>query len=190
MEEELLTKAKEFEKINELSSEKIYTRGDKNAFLYWPEFGLKDLGRLGAWNAYYAENARDNPEKFKELLRKAVDDSLSKSEKIDASWEDIKYFGGDKTVAKKIIFCYYPEEVLPIFKTEHLKHFVSVLKLDFKKEAHDYSRSYDVLSVGQQFELLNKLLLSYKGSIEKFKSWDNVLFMKFLYEHFPPFERE
>lgn len=78
MEEELLIKAREFdktnkkeiqeawkqleqflelfpfqehpEKINELSSEKIYTPGDKTAFLYWPEFGLKDLGRLGAYN--------------------------------------------------------------------------------------------------------------------------------------------
>jgi hypothetical protein len=117
--------------------------------------------------------------------------SKSKSAKIDASWEDIKRFGGDKTVAKKIIFCYYPEEVLPIFKTEHLEHFATKLKLDFKKEAHDdYSKSYDVLSVGQKFELLNSILSGYRGSIERLKNWDNILFMKFLYEHFSPFERE
>jgi len=173
--------------IDKLIPDTIYKRGDKNAFLYWPEFGLKDLGRVGGWSASYAENARDNAEKFKELLQKAVNDSLSMSEKIDAPWEDIKFWGRDKIVAKKIIFCYYPKDVLPSFKTDDLEHFANILKVDFKKEAYDdYGKSYDMLSTGQQFEILNKLILKYKSSIPKFQDWDNLLFGKFLYDRYPP----
>jgi hypothetical protein len=213
MEEEISTKAEEFErtkkadterawkrldeflklfpfrkypeKIDELTPEKIYTSGDKNSFLYWPEFGLKDLGRVGGWSAFYAESARDNAEKFKELLRMVVNDSLSVSQKIDAHWEDIKWWGGDKIVAKKIIFSYYPDSMLPSFKTDDLEHFAKLLKIDFNKEAYDYGKSYDMLSVGQKFELLNKLLMKYKGGMPTFKNWDNLLFAKFLYEHIP-----
>jgi hypothetical protein len=221
MEEEILRKAEEFErtkkaeierawerleeflklfpfrkypeKIDELTPKKIYTPGKKDSFLYWPEFGLKDLGRVGGFNAFYAESARDNAEKFKELLRIVVNDSLSVSQKVDAPWEEIKWWGGDKTVAKKIIFSYYPDSILPIFKTAELehfaKHFAKLLKIDidFEKEAYDYyDKSYDLLSVGQKFELLNELLMKYKGSIQVFKNWDNLLFAKFLYEHIPP----
>lgn len=174
------------EKIDELTAEKIYTAGDKNTFFYWPEFGLKDLGRVGGHSAFYAESARDNAEKFKELLKKVVDNSLSLSHKIDP-WGDIKWFGGDRTIAKKIIFCYYPKDIIPIFSTTDLKHFANIFKLNFKKEAYDYyTKSYDMLSVGQQFELLNKLLLNIKNNKPEFKSWDNLLFMKFLYEYSPP----
>jgi hypothetical protein len=169
------------EKIDELTPKKIYTPGKKDSFLYWPEFGLKDLGRVGGYNAFYAESARDNAEKFKELLRIVVDDSLSVSQKVDAPWEEIKYWGGDKIVAKKIIFSYYPDSIIPIFKTAYLEDCAKLFKIDFY-----YGVPYDTLSVGQKFELLNELLMKYKGSIQVFKNWDNLLFARFLYEEFIP----
>lgn len=173
------------EKINELTPEKIYTSGNKNSFLYWPEFGLKDLGRVGGYSAFYAESARDNVEKFKELLRMIVNDTLSVDQKIDAHWEDIKWWGGDKLIAKKIIFSYYPDRLMPIFKTEDLEYFAKLLKIDFSKGAYDFGKSYEMLSVGQKFEILNKLFTKYKSSTPTFKNWDNLLFAKFLYENFP-----
>lgn len=69
------------ENIDMLTPEKIYNPGDKNTFIYWIEFGLKELGHIRAGSALYAENAKNNPETFKELLRKAVDDNLSISQK-------------------------------------------------------------------------------------------------------------
>jgi hypothetical protein len=174
------------EKIDELTAEKIYTAGDKNTFFYWPEFGLKNLGRVGSYSAFYAESARDNAEKFKELLKKAVDDSLSLSYKIEP-WEDIKWFGGDRIIAKKIIFCYYPKDIIPIFSTKDLEHFANIFELNFEIVAFvRYTKSYDMLSVGQKFELLNNFLLNVKNNKPEFKRWDNLLFMKFLYENFQP----
>lgn len=108
--EELVTKAKEFEgkierkikrawarhkeflklypfrehpeEIDLLTPEKIYNPGTGgDFFLGWIEFKLKDLGHIRVGSALYAENARDNPEKFKELLRITVNDSLSITQK-------------------------------------------------------------------------------------------------------------
>ncbi len=94
---------------------------------------------------------------------------------------------GDKTIAKKILFCYYPEKVLPIFKTEDLEHFAKNFRIGFQKEAYDsYGKSYEMLSVGQKFEILNKVLVEFKNTIPEFKGWDNVLFARFLYDCFPP----
>jgi len=175
------------ENIDLLTSDKIYNLGDKNTFLYWIEFGLKELGHIRVGRALYAENARNSPEIFKELLGKVVDETLSFSQKIDLHWEDIKGWGGDKIIAKKVVFCYYPEQVLLIFKTEDLEHFLKNLNIDFKKEAHSlFGKSYDALSIGQKFELLNNLLISFKNKSPELKKLDNLLFAKFLYEQFPP----
>jgi hypothetical protein len=216
LEEELITKAKEYEKTKRtdiekalgklkkflkaypfrdqpddidllLTADKIYNPGDKNTFLYWIEFGLRDLGHIRVGSALYAENARDNPEKFKELLRIAVNASLSASQKIDAHWEDIKGFGGDKTIAKKIVFCYYPEMFLPVFKTDDLEHFANNLHINFQKEAYDlYGKSYEILTTGQKFEILNRVLIEIKNNTTEFKKWENILFTRFLYDQFPP----
>lgn len=105
--------------------------------------------------------------------------------KIDLHWEDIKGWGGDKIIAKKVIFCYYPDQILPLFKTEDLEHFLKNLKLDFKKEAQNkFGKIYDSLTIGQKFELLNNLLISFKN--EYHDRLDNLIFAKFLYEKFPP----
>lgn len=177
------------EEIDLLTPEKIYNPGTKteNFFLGWIEFKLKDMGHIRVGSSLYAENARDNPEKFKELLRKTVDDSLTISQKIDSHWEDIKGFGGDKTIAKKIIFCYYPEKIIPIFKTEDLEYFANQLKIDFKKNTYESTgKTYEILSIGQKFEYLNNLLLNFKNNEDSIKKWDNLLFAKFLYQIFPP----
>lgn len=83
------------EEIEALTPEKIYNPGTQDYFLWWIEFKLKDLGRISIGNSLYAQTGRENSEKFKDLLR-VVDDSLSVAQKIDAHWEDIRGFGGDR----------------------------------------------------------------------------------------------
>lgn len=176
------------EKIEELTPEKIYSPGKQDYFLGWIEFKLKSLGRIFVGSALYAEAARENPRKFKELLRVVVDPALSISEKIDAPWETIRGFGGDKLVAKKIVFCYYPERMLPIFKTEHLEHFASQVGAGYVQEAYSaYGKSYNMLSIGQKCELLNGVLLRAFGYHDRETSiYETLLIAKFLYETFPP----
>lgn len=175
------------EEIDKLAPNSIYQKGNYNTFLYYIEFGLKDLGRIRVGNAFYAENARDNPDKFINLLKVVVKDDLSVSDKIDAEWEKIKWFGGDKNIAKKVVYCYYPDDLLPIFSTNHLEQFCNQLNVDYGKLSFElFSKSFQMLSVGKKFEVLQKALLSYKSSHGDLKRWSNALFAKFLYENLTP----
>jgi hypothetical protein len=175
------------EDIDLLTPDKIYSPGREDYFFLWIEHKLRRLGHIWIGGAFVWENARNQPDKLKELLKTTVNDSIPLSEKIDAHWEDIKGFGGDKHIAKKIVFVFYPEKVIPIFKTEDLEHFSSKLNIDFKKLALDkYGKPYDILSIGQKFELFNDALLQLKNRHEEFRKWDNSFFARFLYETFPP----
>lgn len=176
------------EEIDSLTPERIYNPGQGDYFFTWIEHRLKNLGHLRIGSALVWENARANEDKLRELLKTAVDEALPISKKIDAHWEDIKGFGGDKQIAKKIIFVYYPEAMLPIFKTEDLEYFATKLEIDFRKEAIErFGKTYDMLSIGQQFELLNSLIMKIKNKYDELKVFDNVLFTRFLYETLPPF---
>jgi len=175
------------DKIDLLTPEKLYSPGTEDYFFLWIEHKLKHVGHLRIGSALIWENARENIDTFKELLKKATDDSIPISVKIDANWEDIKFFGGDKNAAKKIIWCYYPDNFIPIFKTDDLEHFAKNLGLDYKKEAvKTKGKEYDDLSIGEAFELLNKLLFDFKNKHEEFKNWKNPYFSRFLYEIFTP----
>jgi hypothetical protein len=174
------------EEIDSLTPDRIYNKGG-DYFLGWIEHKLRDLGHLRIGADFYAKYARDNSEKFKELLRIAVDDNIPITEKIDSHWEDIKWFGGDKTIAKKIIFCYNPDKIIPIFKTEDLEHFMGQFHIDYKKDAlESYKKSYELLTLGEKFEILNRLLMKYKKEQPEFKDMDNLIFVRLLYDSTPP----
>ncbi|HSV32259.1 MAG TPA: hypothetical protein VLH40_09610 [Atribacteraceae bacterium] len=176
------------EKIDELTPEKIYNPGAQDYFIIWIELKLRNLGRISVGSSLYAESARGNPEKFKQLLKVAIDPALNIAEKIDAPWESIRGFGGDKLVAKKIVFCYNPEKMLPIFKTDHLEHFASCLQIDYIQGAHGkYGKSYNMLSTGQKCELLNGMLFAvFKYQETEAGIYETLLPARFLYETYPP----
>jgi len=175
------------EYIDNLTPDKLYNPGRGEYFFDWIEHKLKSLGHLFIGSARVWENARKDTDKLKQLLKILVDESVPISEKIDAHWEDIKGFGGDKHIAKKILFCYYTKEVIPAYKTEDLEDFVEEFDLEYRQRAYErYGREYEMLSVGQKFELLNGLVLELKHKFDEFKEWDNALFGSFLYAYFPP----
>jgi len=173
--------------IDNLTPDKIFNpkKGREDYFFLWIEVRTRDIGHLRIGSAYVFWNARKEIEKFKNLLKIAVS-SAPLSEKIDASWEDIKGFGLDKQVAKKIIFCYSPK-ILPIFKTDDLEHFADILDLDYRQEAFNtYGKDYDILSLGQKFELFNNIILNFKSKNKILNKWDNAFFSRFLYVNFTP----
>lgn len=173
--------------IDGLTAEQVYNpRGSKDYFFNWIEHKLKPLGHLSIGSAQVWENARKNVDTLKQLLKIIVDDSVSIADKIDAHWEDIKGFGGDRHIAKKILFCYYWREILPIYKTEDLEELTEMFILEYREKSYEkYGKDYDLLSLGEKFELLNGLLLSFKNHCAEFKNWDNGLFVRFLYVSFP-----
>ena len=129
----------------------------------------------------------DNIDTLKQLLKIVVNDSLPISAKIDAHWEEITGFGGDRHIAKKILFCYYPEETICAYKTDDLEEFSEKLDLKYRNESYEkYKKNYDTLSVGQKYELFNKLLLNFKNRWSEFKKLSNGLFVGHLYSKFPP----
>ena len=177
------------ELIDKLTPDKVQKKGGEDYFFLWVDYRTKALGALPGYSAFAYYNAAENIEEFKKLLRIVVDDSKSLSEKIDASWDRIKGFGGeDRIYAKKIIFLYYPKNVIPIFKNDHLEYFIEKLGLKEevrKRSEKKYRKSYESLTIGEKYEILNEILLEFKNSMDVLKDWDNAYFMRFLYEIFP-----
>lgn len=174
-------------RIDSLTPEDLYNPGTGGYFFYWIEHRLKPLGHLRLGSAQVFRNAATDIEKFKRLLRTAVSDDKSLAEKVDAPWEGIPGFGGDKHVAKKIIFCYYPDNIMPIFNTTHLEHQANNLGINLEEEASGkYRQPYASLTLGQKWELLTEALLRLKRETEVVRDWDNACFMRFLFDQFAP----
>jgi hypothetical protein len=177
------------ELIDKLTPDDIYKKGAEDYFFLWVEHKTRPLGAIFTYGGLVYPNAAASIDKLKGLLKVAVDDAKPLHEKIDAPWEDIRGFGGDKLIAKKIVFLYYPDRIIPILKTEHLERIIEGLgvseeELERRAEG-SYKKGYDDLTLGERYELLNRVLLEFKGSMEEFKGWDNAYFMRFLYSIFP-----
>jgi len=172
--------------IDGLKPTDLWEKGNQDSFFQWLEYGLKDSGHLYIGSRIVFDNAVQKIEDLKQLLKVAVDDSKEIHEKIDADWGRIKFFGGDKHIAKKIVYCYYPEKVIPIFKTEELEHFCSTVGIDDKAlktaSVAKFGRDYENLNVGEQWQILNASFLELKSRIGK--NWSNLYFARFLYDSF------
>lgn len=172
--------------IDGLTPDAIYNPGPgKDYFLKWIEHKLAPLGHMGIGSAYYAINAKNNIDMFKELMHTSVNDSKAIWEKIDP-WDAIKFWGGERQQAKKILFCYYPEEIMPISSQAHLINIGKILALDYEGEAKNrFGEEFTALTVGKQFDVLNKALNDFKANTDVLRTWDNAYFMRFLYDSFP-----
>jgi hypothetical protein len=182
------------ELIDDLTPDSIYRRGAEDYFFLWVEHKTRSLGAIFTYGGLVYPNAIANIDKFRSLLKIAVEDTKPLREKIDAPWEDIKGFGGDKLIAKKIIFLYYPDKVIPIFKTDQLERMAENLavneeELD-KRAGELYKKRYSDLTLGERYELLNGILMEIKNNVEEFKNWDNAYFTRFLYSIYPKLGKE
>ena len=180
------------ELIDKITPDDVYNPGKEGYFLHYIEHKLKPLGHIHVPSDKPWRYARDDIETFKELLKTVVDEEKTLAEKVDARWENLKGWGGDKHYAKKIIFCYYPDNILPLFKTEHVERFIEIISGNtlYKNKAYDrYGRSYDDLTKGQKYEILMESLIDIKNvHLNDLKDLDNVLFVRALYEIYPPSE--
>jgi hypothetical protein len=159
--------------------------GELGEFFHYLEFYLRPLGYLSIHGTTVYRNIRDQLEDFKDLLYIVVDKEKSLAEKVDAPWEEISHMGADKQVAKKIIFCFNYEscEILPIFKTADLRHFVNKV-VDVPSSPAKY------YSLGEEYAYLTAELLKAKNNLPITQPWEITYFARFLYNVYPPPERE
>ena len=150
-------------------------------FFHWLEYYLKPIGHLTLHGVYVYRQIRDQFEDFKELLHVTVDPKKSLAQKVDAPWDGIKGLGGDRHIAKKIIFCFNCErgDVLPIFKTSHLKHF-------FNEIVDKPSFPAQYTSLGETYEFLISELLRVKRDLSETQPWELPYFSRFLYDNYSP----
>ncbi len=170
------------------------TRQQAAGFINWLDRDLRWLGGVNLHNSREPHRAAgNNIDHLRRLLHITVDPEKTPFQKVDAQWDVIPWFGGeDRQIAKKIVVTYYPADTLPIFKTEHLEHFVSYLSLGAARNAEaarKFDRPYgDVLEVGQKWEVLSLVLLDEKNRHPRLNADDNVWFMYCLYytSAYPP----
>ncbi|MCX8193668.1 MAG: hypothetical protein N3G77_07670, partial [Nitrososphaeria archaeon] len=178
------------ELIDRLTPESLYNpSGPRDYFFH---FLLSKVNRVGfirvRSNQPWLE-ARDKIELFKQLLKTLVDDGKSIHEKIDDErWLELKGWGGDKHLVKKLLFIYYHDQIIPTFKTKMLEARLRALGLFEEAELQarkKYGEILDNLSVGKTFELYNELILR---SLEKVlpKNWDTPAIARLLDKLAPP----
>lgn len=179
---------KQPQRIDSLTPEDLYNPGHPGYFFDWIEHKLKGLGHIYIGHAGVWVNAAENIYELTRLLKIAVDDSLPLHQKIDAPWQNIKLWGGDKHIAKKIVTCFYPDTNIYGYKTSDLERFCEIMGITetmIENESNTkYGEVYDSLSMGKKYELLNDLLHNFKNSLEETRNWHNNYFMRFLYSTF------
>jgi len=168
--------------IDEINPDEIYKKGKDDCFFHWIEFKTKYLGAIFTYGGKVYPNALIHIDTFKKLLKIIVNPDIDIKNKIDAEWQNIKGFGGDKLIAKKILYCYYPKDILPIFKTDHLETFARKLNIEFEKKSFDlFGKNYLELTVGEKFELLNGQLKNFKN--EQLADIDDNTLCHYLYQN-------
>lgn len=77
-------------------------------------------------------------------------------------------------VRAKVMHLYYPDEILPIYSINHIRHFLQLLGHDAAED-----KSYDVIR-------LNRILLKALRDLPETKDLSNVEVMRALYDNFSP----
>lgn len=146
---------------------------------------FKPLSRSAPNSSNVYRNIRLQIKDFKNLLRTVVDNRKTLSQKVDAPWERIGGLGQDRSLPKKLIFCFNYENgnVLPIISNQHMRHFANRV-VDYLSVQTRY------LSDGQEYEHYTTELLKTKNSLSITKSWDALYFARFLYNTYPPPDSE
>jgi hypothetical protein len=175
------------ELIDSLNPDDIFRENPDRVgeFFRYLEYYLEPLGHLTIHGSIVYCNIKIQIEDFKDLLYIVVDKKKSLAEKVDAPWEKISRLGGDKHIGKKIIFCFNYEsgEVLPIFKTSDMEHFLYTIV-----DKPSFPARYN--SPGEKYEYLTSELLKAKDNLPVTQSWEITYFARFLYDNYPPPERD
>lgn len=178
--------------IDELTPEKLYDTGKSRvSFFHFFQFRLRRVGAITIYRDKPWREACAKIDLFKQLLKLIVDDSIPIHEKVDdGRWSQLKGWGGDKHYVKKLLFIYYPEKLIPTFKTELLEDKVNGLGLSDKAEdeaQRRFNERLENLTVGKKFEIYNEIFVNFvKSILPSNYEMDTCAIARLLDEFIPP----
>ncbi len=155
----------------------------RESFCYWLETKLRELGSIKGgstadkkFGVYYSKSEKDyktilkwdedlNPENAFERIKKALKELIFAGENDDT--DEIIENNISPMFKNKILTVYYPDKYLNVFSEEHVDFFLSKLGIEFQSH----------LNVEEK----RKLLIEFKMNHNEFRSFNNYMFMEFLY---------
>ena len=170
----------------ELTQYALGQKGKKGTFCYLLEYGSKALGSLKGGSAakhiIYKHGKKEGwffPDDFGNEQAAWIDlrEGFLKLFKLADSenWQAADAVGTLRTgpaLRTKTLHVYYPDEILPIYSIDHVKHFMRLFELD-------NDSSYSTVTH-------NRKLLEHLKSDARFDGWTTVELMYFLYHWSPP----
>lgn len=171
-----------------------YALGQDNkqdCFCWWMEFGAAHAGsirggsavkhiiyrqRNGEW--FFDGKRYKNEQEAWEGVRAGFVQAFQKADNHE--WDTIDQIEGiawGPALRTKALYCYFPDEVLPIYSLAHLRHFIKMVGDD-----HADLSGYDTVRV-------NRLLLENLRKIPQLKGWSTKEVERFLYYWANPLEQ-
>lgn len=158
------------------------TPDSKSSFCYALEFGSRELGSISGGSArklimyarkdgtgYYFDSAYADPEEAWQALRsgflKAFD--LARQGRMEEV-DEVDALRSGPVITAKALFVYFPDQLLPIFSQEHLRHFVERL-------TGEAARGLPPLTA-------NRRLLNWVQERPELAGWHPIEVMYLLYE--------
>jgi 5-methylcytosine-specific restriction protein B len=176
------------EKLGEMTLQQYAMgRKDRNNFCWWLGVHTKNLGNIegggvAKYGVWWDKNKKDwewnklfkaaNPEDALAQIKQGLTALVTAvEEKKFDNLDEIgaKYLASKHGLRAKPLYLYFPEEFLPIYKLDHLRHFLDQLREEPKG---------DLLACNRQ--LLSKL-----RSLPEFDGFDTRQMMGFLYHCLP-----
>lgn len=159
-------------------------QGNKqDCFCWWLEFGTPHVGSMKGGNArkhiIYKQNNGDwwfdrqsfnTEQEAWEAVRSGFCKAFEKAK--HGEWnniDDIQEIEWGLALRTKALYCYFPDEVLPVFSIQHIVHFLKLLGND------------ELSTRGSEIVRLNQLLLATLRKRKEFADWSNQELMRFLY---------
>lgn len=161
--------------------------GNKNSFSHWLDYETKRLGALGGFVSKFGVWKKDGKWQWKPAY-KDENDALAQikhgvialvSAVKTENYADLDKIGGkylgpnSQGLRCKPLALYFPDQFLPVFQSDHIRHFMSIFGI--KPEG-------EVLA-------LNRQLLGFLRGLLEFDGFDPQQMMSFLYATFPPKEQ-
>ncbi|MCK8825246.1 McrB family protein [Fuchsiella alkaliacetigena] len=173
------------EEIKDLSIEQ-YALGLENkeeSLSWWIEYNTNELGSIKGGNAgkhkvyfspkynkwIYPEEFSDQNEAWQQLRQEIYDFLIKFKNGEYQPVDDSKIISGMKAARSKLLYMYFPDRVLPMFKLEDIREVLRYF--DYQEE--DY-RNFDITQANLE---LKKVM----DNKEEFKGWNGQKFMRFVY---------
>jgi len=169
-----------------------YALGQENSedtYCRWLEFRTHTIASMKGGQArkhliykharkpgWYYDSSYEDVHSAWESLRTGFVEAFSKAQAGDWNTiDDIAVLDGAKALRSKSLYCYFPNELLPISSYAHIKQFVQRIKPE------SFDKSFGVVR-------LNRQLLEVLRSMPCFNGWSNWDLMAFLYQWADPRE--